>query len=371
MSDPRQPPESDKKKRFASTPGSGITADSASSILIILMGSLGDVARGLCLVSGIKAGLPFSRVTWLVEPKCRDLVEIHPGIDRVIVFDRPRGISALPGLYKHLARERFDIVLDLQRHFKSGLFSLFSGAGRRIGFHPRDSKECNRIFNNEYIPYYGEELPKWQHYLTFLNQLGIAVPDVPDFGLSEIDLTPDLPAAVARLTGPFVVVVMGSAWKSKDWVHEGYLGLIRQILASGKMQAVMVGESSQTTTSKRLCEQCTGSLPVNLVGKTSIRELLAVIQAAAAAVGPDSGPGHLAAAVGTPYVALFGPTSARRTAPCGNEHLVVDAGLGCSPCYKRICPGFGTECMRAIQVETVKENLSEAILGDGKRGFFD
>ena len=112
----------------------------APSILIILMGSLGDVARGLCLVSHIKNNLQGSRVTWLVEPMCAELVGLHPRIDKVIIFNRSRNILGVWDLYKNLLREHFDITIDLQRHFKSGFFSLLSRAKRRIGFKRRNTK---------------------------------------------------------------------------------------------------------------------------------------------------------------------------------------------------------------------------------------
>jgi len=345
--------------------------EASPSFLIVLMGSLGDVARGLSLVSGIKKGLPFSTVTWLVEPKCRDLVEMHPKIDKVIVFDRPKGLFAIPDLNKRLAAERFDITLDLQRHFKSGLFSFLSGAERRIGFHPRNTKELNWVFNNEHIPYFGDDLPKWQHYLKFMDHLDLEGSEFLDFGLSGVDLTCYLPEPVARMVGPFVVVVMGSAWPSKDWFYDGYVHLIEDVLASGKVQVVLVGEESHRTRSNRLCEHFPDTGPINLVGETSIKELLGVIRAADAAVGPDSGPGHLAAAVGTPYVALFGPTSARRTAPYGNEHLVVEAGVTCAPCYKKVCPKDERVCIQDIGVDMIKKKLSEAILWKGNQDFFD
>ncbi len=143
------------------------TLPSGPSILIILMGSLGDVARGLCLVSHIKNNLQGSKVTWLVEPKCAGLVSLHPQIDKTIVFNRPRNILGVWGLYKALSREHFDVTLDLQRHFKSGFFSLLSGSNRRIGFNRLNSKEFNWIFNNEHIPYTSDELPKLHHYLKF------------------------------------------------------------------------------------------------------------------------------------------------------------------------------------------------------------
>jgi ADP-heptose:LPS heptosyltransferase len=100
---------------------------------------------------------------------------------------------------------------------------------------------------------------------------------------------------------------------------------------------------------------------MNLVCKTSLLELVAILKAAAVGVGPDSGPGHLAAAVGTPYVSLFGPTSPKRVAPYGSEHLVVESGVSCAPCYKKECPGLEKLCMRLVTVEAVEEKLSEAL----------
>jgi len=108
------------------------------SILIILMGSLGDITRGLCLVSHIKTNLPGSCITWLVEPKWADLVRFHPQIDKVIIFKRAWRISALWKLYRDLDQEHFDVTLDLQRILKSGFFSLLSGA--------RNIDSCNAAY---------------------------------------------------------------------------------------------------------------------------------------------------------------------------------------------------------------------------------
>jgi len=125
-------------KKLSSTP----------SILIILMGSLGDVARGLCLVSHIKNHLPESRITWLVEPMSAELVGLHPLIEKIIIFNRPKIILGVWSVYKALSQEYFDITLDLQRHLKSGFFSFLSKAKRRIGFNRYNAKELNWIFNN-------------------------------------------------------------------------------------------------------------------------------------------------------------------------------------------------------------------------------
>jgi ADP-heptose:LPS heptosyltransferase len=100
---------------------------------------------------------------------------------------------------------------------------------------------------------------------------------------------------------------------------------------------------------------------LNLVGKTTLLELTALLKAAVAGVGPDSGPGHLAAAVKTPFVTLFGPTSPQRTAPFGYEQLVVEAGLSCAPCYKKRCPDRNRQCMYSIHPDAVMEKVSMAL----------
>jgi lipopolysaccharide heptosyltransferase II len=336
---------------------------SAPSILIILMGSIGDVARGLCLVSHIKNNLPGSRVTWLVEPICAELVDVHPLIDKMIVFNRPMNILGIRDLYKNLSREHFDITLDLQRHLKSGFFSFLSGAKRRIGFNRRNAGEFNWIFNNEHIPYSSDklDLPKLHHYLKFTEYLGLSEPTSLDFGFSCLDEKSNLPDIVAKTSKPFIAVVMGSSWESKDWFFEGYYRLAKNILSSMKWRVVLLGDRSQVSSAKKLCQKLGSHELINLVGKTSILDLVAVLKAAAAGVGPDSGPGHLAAAVGTPYVTLFGPTSPRRASPYKCEHLVVQSGVSCVSCYKKKCPDLDRICMRHISVESVQEKLSLAL----------
>ncbi len=332
------------------------------AILIILMGSLGDVARGLCLVSHIKANLPQSRLTWLVEPKCAELVRFHSNIDKVIVFERAWRISALWKLYRDLNAENFDIALDLQRILKSGFFSLLSGTGRRIGFHRRNAKEFNWIFNNEHIGYHSDDLAKIRHYLKFTEHLGLPEPDNLDFGFSSLNENETSPAVVAALKHPFIAIILGASWQSKDWFFKGYLEVIRYILFTLQLHVVLLGESSRAALANDLSQKVNRPALIDLAGKTSLVELAAVLKKAAAGVGPDSGPGHLAAAVGTPFVTMFGPTSPDRTAPFGCEDLVVTSALSCAPCYKKRCPDRHNSCMDDIKPSQVIEKLSSALV---------
>lgn len=332
----------------------------APSILIILMGSLGDVARGLCLVSHIKAHRPESRITWLVEPKCADLVGLHPQIDHVIEFKRKRPVAALRDLYQNLQKEHFDITLDLQRILKSGFFSLLSRAKRRIGFHRKNAKELNWLFNNESIPDCDENLPKLGHYLKFTEHLGLPEPNRLDFGLKSLDVNKLIPPAVAAIQNSFIAVVMGSSWESKDWNFEGYGQLVQHVIKNLKRHVVLLGGGDQWTVAEKQLQKANSPNIINLTGNSLI-EMTAVLKAAAAAVGPDSGPGHLAAAVGTPYVTLFGPTPASRHVPYGCEHLIVQSGLDCAPCYQRQCPDRNNQCMQNIELDDVVEKISMAL----------
>jgi lipopolysaccharide heptosyltransferase II len=293
--------------------------------------------------------------------KWADLVRFHRNIDRVIVFERAWRLAALRKLYQDLKSEDFDIALDLQRIVKSGFFALLSRAGRRIGFHRRNAKEFNWLFNNEHIGYHSDDLTKIRHYLKFTEYLGLPAPDVLDFGFSSLSEDEASPPAVAALEHPFVAVVLGASWRSKDWSFEGYLELIRHILFTLKLQVVLLGDNSREALAKDLCQNVNQPGIIDMAGKTSLLELTAILKKAAVGIGPDSGPGHLAASVGTPFVTIFGPTSPNRTAPFGYEDLVVTSALDCAPCYKRRCPEGHNACMVDIKPVQAIEKLSRAL----------
>jgi len=351
-----------------------MTPAAGPSILIVLMGSIGDVARGLCLPPKLKEAFAACRITWLVEPKCRDLVAHHAAIDEVLVFERRRGVAGIFKLWRELKTRRFDITLDLQRHFKSGFFSWVSGAERRLGFHPRNAKEFNWLFNNEWIEFCSEEKSKIQHYLLFLKSLlgvdGVWVEEAYknlSFGLEDLDPNISAPGIMKRCGSSYVVLVLGSSWESKDWFKESYLDLARLIKSQTAMQVVLMGDAAQAGLAREISGALEQSAVINLAGETTLWEACALLKGAKAAIGPDSGPGHIAAAVGTPYIALFGPTAPERTAPYGCEHLVMRSKVSCSPCYRRRCPGLNKICLRLIGAEAVMERLKE-VLNSGAAG---
>ncbi len=319
--------------------------------LFILMGALGDVVRGMYLVNSLKAAEPDAHITWLVEPACSGILKLHPGIDEIIVFNRPKGLKGVLEIRRELAKRTFDITLDLQRHSKSGLFSWFSGAPRRIGFHAKDAKEFNWIFNTEYVDPQGEAISKVDHYQTFLKPLGLPIPQQLTSGLEAITLDGvDAPWAEGLRREPYVGLILGSSWDSKDWPIEGYEGLLSIM---PEETVVFLADKSKVEMAAKLEQVKTRAKVVNLAGKTNLKELVALVSGARILVGPDSGPGHIAGAVGTRHVTIFGPTPWVRNAPRGSEDLTLTANVGCSPCKRRVCPGLGKVCMKLIQPEMV------------------
>ena len=331
------------------------------SILIVLMGSLGDVARALPVASLLAQHRPGARVSWLVDSRWRELLVDHPAIDRLITFPRERTPRAFARLIGELRAEPLDLTLDLQRHLKSGLCSLVSGAARRIGFHPADTREGNHHFNSEHISRCRPDLSKLRHYLVFAEHLGLPVPPVLDFGLTRFADPRFLPEPVCGRGAGFVAVVMGSSWRSKDWTPDGYRGLVSLIERETPFDVVLLGDGSQRDLAERVSPAGVNSRIVNLAGRTTLSQLCATLAAARAAVGPDSGPGHLAAALGTPAVTLIGPTRVERVAPYGCEHLAVRSPVDCDPCLRRTCRRRAGRCMDAITPAMVWQALAPLV----------
>lgn len=317
------------------------------------MGSLGDVARGLSILKPLRNHFPKARLVWVVEPACAELVKLHPDLDEVLVFDRERwwrGLVELRAAFKQL---RPDLVLDLQRHFKSGLVCRLSGAPRRIGFNRKDSKEFNWIFQTEQIEPFGRKESKLIHYHLFLRHIGVPPPSGFDFGYPKAVKTLDQGLLPEKLPERFLVCIVGTKWPSKDWPLENLIELITRLWESDQLPSVLVGTNQQRAASSRIQAEVPTHSIIDLVGRTDLLGLLRVLDRATAGVGGDTGPGHLAAALEIPFLSLFGSTDPTRTAPVGEKAQVLKSDLGCSPCLRRSCPGLDSLCMQSLSPEQV------------------
>ena len=168
-------------------------------------------------------------------------------------------------------------------------------------------------------------------------------------------LKKDLPEDLI-LESDAVALVLDSSWSSKNWSDSGYLKLIKLLVGQTDRKIVLLGTAQVLDLSERL-QSVSPERVVNLAGKTNLRQLAAVLSDVGVAVGPDSGPGHLAAAMGTRYISLFGPTDPNRVAPYGQLEDAIVAEVVCRPCNRRVCPGLGKVCMRLIQPETIVSKI--------------
>jgi heptosyltransferase-1 len=333
-------------------------------ILIVLHGSIGDVARALPLVNLLRDRFPRAHIAWSVEPPAFPLVETHPAVDEAILFDRPHWQSELFKFLRRVRAARFDWVLDLQRVLKSGIVSWWSGAPHRLGFNAEDAKEFNWIFNNHHIPPVEGGVSKLVHYLKFAAYLGAPTEPVR----WEIRLTAADRAGVERLLQGvrprFAAFYVGSRWASKQWFPRQTALSAAELERRYGLDIVLLGGREDARFAREVEES--GLVRVaNRVGRTSLREAVGVLARAAVAVGPDSGLMHLCAAVGTPVVSLWGATDPAWSGPHGYERFAIRGRAPCSPCYRRSCP-IGKVCMESIGIDEVA-TAAGAALEEGER----
>ncbi len=282
------------------------------SLLVVLTGSLGDLVRGFAIISPLKRAYPELKITWLVEDKWLSITKHIKGIDNILVFERKQGFAGVRKIFRELKEQHFDIVLDMQRHFKSGCFSFFSGAKRRIGFHPQNAKEFNFLFNNEFVELQARDYPKIYHYMKFVEKLGVAWQEPLDFGFD-----------IQEERGDTVALILGSSKPEKDWVLENYIELAKYLIEDCKREVILLGDKTQVNNAEKILTALPNTPITSYAGKTDLVELTKLLARSACAIGPDSGPGHISAAVGTPYLSLFGPTEIRRVAPYKAGHLAI------------------------------------------------
>ncbi len=331
------------------------------SILIVLTGSLGDLARGLSITYYIKLFYPQSKITWLVENSLKSLVELDKNIDDIVVFNRKDKLKGFFNTIKELSKRQFDMTFDMQRILKSGIFSFFSKAPIRIGFSKKDSKEFNFIFNNHYIDHYSKNVPKIRQYLAFLKFLDINVNDEKEdltFSYTNNIILKDEFKNILQ-NKKCIGLILASQWKSKDWNIKNYIELINELLEKDKTLCfVLIGTKAQKLLSDKIIQNINEKDSIiDFCGKTSLEDLLGIFKQLKFGIGPDSGAGHLFGALQVPYISLFGPTIFNRVAPYKMEHLVIQLGLSCIPCYKKKCPLSHNDCMNKITVKMVLDKI--------------
>ncbi len=340
-----------------------------SRVLIVLHGAIGDVVRALPLICRMRRAWPRpnTHIAWAIEPKSAPIIEAHPWIDEIILYDRARAPWSFVPFLRAVRKGHFDLVIDLQRHLKSAVTGVISGARRRIGFDAANTKELNHRFSTLRISPQPNLKLKLLQYQEFGDLLGLA-PAPLEFGLEASEQ--ERARARELMAGaphPRLGVILGSSWPSRIYFPEAIADAIAR-LAQGAdglapMYPVLLGGPDEMEIATAVLRHLDPPA-LNLAGFTSLRDLIAIFPECAAAFGPDSGPMHIAAAVGCPIVSLWGATAAERSAPWGFADLAITGAIPCHPCYLRECP-VGRECMRRIEPSEVAEMVWRALGGRG------
>lgn len=332
-------------------------------VLIIKLSSIGDVIHTLPALGALREGLgKKARIDWLVEEAASSVLAGHPLIDNVIVVKRGWARHFMENLRRArmIAAERYDIVIDFQGLLKSGSWAALSRGSRRIGF--SNAREMSPLFYNEKLPPFDIERHAVDRYLDLARYAG-GRPGEAVFTLKAAGNAKKRAIAKLRDAGitdkdGFFAVIPRARWATKLWADERFVEAAKRISADTGLVPLLIGGTSDVKSLDEM-RAAIGGRAVSLAGRTDLLELAEVLRLSRCVVTVDSGPMHLAAAVGARVVALFGPTAANRTGPYGPGHRVVRKVLACSPCFRRRCPDV--RCMMEITVDDVVKTVEEVL----------
>jgi len=337
------------------------------SILIIKLSAIGDVVHTLPLLEVLRKNFPEARIDWLVEEEASRIIEGHSAIDHVIVSRRKswqkgvlkpgERISALreiKGFLRDLRAQDYDLVIDIQGLFKSGLLTGLSRGRRKIGF--TGGREGSSLFLTEPPYFFDYNLHAIDRYLKAAEYLHCRV----DSWKGDIPVRPSDKRAVEQFLSEngienerLVAINPMARWKTKLWEPERFARLADALGKEPCVTVLFTGSPHDRAVVDEIIAKMK-STPVNLTGRTSLKGLAHLYSRCRLLITTDTGPMHIAAAMGTPVVALFGPTAPWRTGPYGNSHLVIREEMACSPCFKKRCDHMS--CMKNIRVEKVFES---------------
>ena len=319
--------------------------------LITRLSAIGDCIHTLPLVSALRRRFPDAEIAWVTQPVTAKLLKDHPAVDRMIVARRDwfRSWTGIREISSQL-RGQFDVAIDPQGLTKSALLARLSGARHRIGFARGQARELGPWLCNVHV------VPEQTHvvdrYLELLRPLGIENPAV-EFGLP---IDPRAAATIDRaigdmgIAGPFALLNPGAGWESKVWPHERYADVARHLWKARRLPSVVLWAGEQ----ERLWAEgivATAEGAAHLAPDTSLSELAAICSRAAVFIGSDTGPLHLAAAVGTRCVGMYGPTRPCDCGPYGPRHRALQEFHQDGSSSER--RGADNRAMRAIRVYDV------------------
>jgi lipopolysaccharide heptosyltransferase I len=345
-------------------------------ILVVKLSAIGDIVHTLPAVAALRRAYPEAWLAWLVERAGANLLRGNPDLDELITVDTRGwranwwvGLRHAWYVTRHLRRASFDLCIDFQGLFKSALFAYCSGAPRRLGFPRQLCREpLSTVFTNMHGPLVDPRVHVVDQSVELLQALDVATTE-RRFTIPLTEADEHFAERAWRELGlrsdvPVVVLCPGAAWKTKQWGELNFARLNDALIRRFQVRTLLTWGPGEESLIQRVV-RATAYTPA-IAPATTLLQLAALIARSRAFVGGDTGPLHLAAAVGTPTVALFGPSSPQRNGPYGPGHVVLHRELPCSHCYQRTCNHW--ECLPSIEVDMVVNAVGKLLEKDGSDG---
>lgn len=329
-----------------------------NKILIRGVNWIGDAVMTMPAIRALRKAYPESKISLLVKPSVSPIFEKDPNIDEIILYEeRFSGILGKLRLAMKLRRGHFSNAILLQNAFDAALITFLAGISTRMGY----NRDGRRILLTEPVPFNGEDrkLHHIDYYLNLLRSVGIKAEISSPWIYLGIE---ERLAARNKLHGlrrPVLGINPGATYGSaKRWLPERFAEVANWFIKDTNGSIVIFGSVKEIETADEIFikidrEHKTKNHVLNLSGKTSLRELISLISECDAFITNDSGPMHIAYAVGTPLVAIFGSTDPKLTGPVGKGNVVVNADFECSPCFDRTCRNNDMKCLYAVTSDDV------------------
>jgi heptosyltransferase-3 len=329
--------------------------DGKPRILVIKLRAVGDVLLSTVVLRNLREAFPSARIDFMTEPPARGLLEGNPDITNVIVYDKKRGSLRY---LREVRRAGYDMVIDLFGNPRTALLTRASGAARRIGF---DFRGRRYAYTTRVTPR-GDRVHNTQFNLDALEAIGVPIIDrrVP-FRIAEGDARTVEEFLRARFPDGKGIVAMsaGGGWYTKRWGMERFAELADRLVERFGVGIVLPwgpGQQREAEDLSRLMKRAAFVPPA-----TTLPQLGALFSRCAFIVSNDSGPMHVAAAVGTPVLGIYGPTNPLLQGPYGDKHVVIRReGLQCLGCNLTSCP-IGHPCMKELSLEMVWQGVEELV----------
>ncbi|MBM4020859.1 MAG: glycosyltransferase family 9 protein [Planctomycetes bacterium] len=326
--------------------------DTPRSIVVVKLSAIGDVLHGVPVAVALRRVFPDAAIGWAIEGRAADVLAGHPAVDHL--FRLPRGWLKSPATVLRLRRQlrafKPDVTIDLQGLLKSGVATWLSGARMRIGFARPMARE------QSWLAYTNRVKPVATHVVDrncdLLVPLGIRERR-PEFAMPRWPISRERVQqwlTSLRLSDPPVVINPGAGWASKRWEPERFAALGRSLHQRYGIRPLVVwGGAAERATAERIAAACDDAAIVATA--TSLQDLGELFRRSRLLISADTGPLHLAAAVGTPCVGLFGPVPAARNGPYGSQHVCVEPPEAARPAWED--RKTDAAAMAAVEVDAV------------------